>query len=228
MLVLQDTTGCPAFCALAILQINNGGAAMFRKSRSETCYVKASSMHASAEIGNALEYYISHIDFCWNDLIFLCIGSDRITGDCLGPLIGNQLTRANVHPYTVYGTLDDPVHALNLADVVNDIQYTHPQSLIIAIDASLGSTTHQGCICVGEGAILPGAGVSKNLPAVGNLFITGIVNQTGISPHLLLSSTRLSDVMRMADSISSGILDSCYIKQLAKKRIPSITGKCYC
>ncbi|QOV18961.1 spore protease YyaC [Blautia liquoris] len=204
------------------------GAAMFRKTKNETCYVNADSIHASTEIGNALEYYISHMNFSWNDLIFLCIGSDRITGDCLGPLTGSQLNQKGIHPYTVYGTLDDPVHALNLTDVINDIQYAHPQALIIAIDASLGSTTHQGCICVGEGAILPGAGVSKDLPAVGHIFITGIVNQTGISPHLLLSSTRLSDVMRMADSISGGILGSYYIRQLAKKRIPSISGKCFC
>lgn len=201
---------------------------MFRKGKSETCYVNAKAEQASDEIGNALEYYISHVDLFWTELIFLCIGSDRITGDCLGPLIGHQLNRTARHPYTVYGTLDYPVHALNLNEVLKDIQYAHPQGLIIAIDASLGSSSHQGCVCVGKGAILPGAGVSKNLPAVGHVFITGIVNQTGVSPHLLLSSTRLSDVMQMADSISQGILQTGYVKDLTRKMIQPVSGAYLC
>lgn len=204
------------------------GTAMFRKSKNETCYVNSKTEQASAEIGNALEYYISHIDLLWSELIFLCIGSDRITGDCLGPLIGNQLNRTPKRPYTVYGTLDYPVHALNLQEIMKDIQYVHPHGLIIAIDASLGSSSHQGCVCVGKGAILPGAGVSKNLPAVGHIFITGIVNQTGVSPHLLLSSTRLSDVMQMADSISQGILQTCYIKDLTHKAMTSVPEVYFC
>ena len=197
---------------------------MFRKSRNESCYINAKSRQASDEIGNALEYYISHADLLWTELIFLCIGSDRITGDCLGPLIGHQLDRPSIRPYTVYGTLDYPVHALNLADVLCDIQYTHPQGLIIAIDACLGSSSHQGYICVGKGSILPGAGVRKDLPAVRHIYITGIVNQTGISPHLLLSSTRLSDVMQMAEAISQGIMQTCCIKELTGKMISSAAG----
>ena len=47
---------------------------------------------------------------------FLCIGSDRITGDSLGPLIGHRLTAYRGLGFYVYGTLDDPVHALNLSD----------------------------------------------------------------------------------------------------------------
>lgn len=183
---------------------------MFRKSKCDVCYIDTRSEHASLEIGHALEYYIARTDFFWKDLIFLCIGSDRITGDCLGPLIGHHLNRVARHPYTVYGTLADPVHALNLSEILQDIQYAHPQGLIIAIDASLGASSHQGYICVGRGSILPGAGVCKDLPAVGHLYITGIVNQTGISPHLLLSNTRLSDVMEMAETISQGILQTCY------------------
>lgn len=194
---------------------------MFRKYKNDTCYIDISTEQASRDIGCALEHCISQMDTHWSELIFLCIGSDRITGDCLGPLIGHQLNRLCAHPYTVYGTLDYPVHALNLRDILKDIQYTHPQGLIIAIDASLGSSSHQGCVCVGKGSILPGAGVSKDLPAVGDIFITGIVNLTGASPHLLLSSTRLSDVMQMADSIAQGILQSRSVREITKKRMQS-------
>lgn len=199
----------------------NGGSVMFRKSKNETCYINSKAEEAIDEIGDALQYYISHVDFLWNELIFLCIGSDRITGDCLGPLIGHQLSLSSAQPYTVYGTLDHPVHALNLQEILLDIQSYHSKALIVAIDASLGSSSHQGCVCVGNGSILPGAGVCKDLPAVGHIFITGIVNHTGISPHLLLSSTRLSDVMQMADSISQGILQTGCLREMTKRSLPA-------
>ena len=50
------------------------------------------------------------------ELVFLCIGSDRATGDCLGPILGYKLTRLPSKDYFVYGTLEQPVHAKNLAN----------------------------------------------------------------------------------------------------------------
>ena len=38
--------------------------------------------------------------------IILCIGTDRSTGDALGPLIGTHLSRLNLPQLKVYGTLD--------------------------------------------------------------------------------------------------------------------------
>ena len=100
----------------------------------------------------------------FRELVFLCIGSDRITGDSLGPLIGYQLSPYCSRIFHVYGTLDDPVHALNLPDRISYIHSRHPEALLVAIDASLGSRRHQGYITIGNGAIRPGAGAGKTLP----------------------------------------------------------------
>lgn len=178
-------------------------------SKNKTCYIDTRTEHSGSRIGAALKDCIASVREKRQELVFLCIGSDRITGDCLGPLIGHQLCRSSDSPYTVYGTLEHPVHALNLTEVLSEIQYNHPSALVVAIDASLGSLAHQGCVCIGCGSILPGAGVCKKLPPVGDIFITGIVNLSGASAHLLLSSTRLCDVMQMADAICQGILLSC-------------------
>ena len=63
-----------------------------------------------------------------------------------------------------------------------------------------------GYITVGLGPIHPGAGVRKELPDVGDIFITGIINASGTLEHFLLQTTRLSTVISMADSITQGIL----------------------
>ena len=49
-------------------------------------------------------------------------------------------------------------------------------------------------------------GVQKDLPPVGDIHITGIVNTAGIMEQLTLQTTRLSTVVALADVIACGIL----------------------
>ena len=58
---------------------------------------------------------------------------------------------------------------------------------------------------LGKVALKPGLGVSKELRAVGDIFITGIVGSCGNYDPLMLQSVRLSVVMNLADCISSSI-----------------------
>lgn len=138
--------------------------------------------------------------------VFICIGSDRVTGDSLGPLIGSELKRAFHGRIPVYGTLEMPIHALNLNPVLRTIKAFHKDDILIAIDASLGTPEHQGYITLGRGSLTPGAGVHKNLENVGDIFITGIVGPSGRYSHLTLQTTRLSAVVPVARQISLGIL----------------------
>lgn len=140
--------------------------------------------------------------------LFVCIGSDRVTGDSLGPLIGSELRKALKKDIPVYGTLEMPVHALNLEDALAAITLQHPDHLIIAIDASLGTRAHQGYITMGKGSIQPGAGVDKALGSVGDIFITGIIGVASPLSHLTLQTTRLSSVIAVAEQISAGILQT--------------------
>lgn len=139
------------------------------------------------------------------ELVLLCIGSDRATGDCLGPIIGYKLSKLQHTTFSIYGTLEHPVHAKNLNETIKKIKSKHKNALIIAIDASLGSTKHIGYITLGEGSLEPGIGVDKDLPSVGDIFITGIVNISGMLNHMLLQTTRLDVVMKLADFICFGI-----------------------
>ena len=54
-------------------------------------------------------------------------------------------------------------------------------------------------------ALKPGAGVDKELPCVGDYYITGIVNICGILDQMLLQTTRLHTVMSLSDQIYDGI-----------------------
>lgn len=137
--------------------------------------------------------------------IFICIGTDRSTGDCLGPLVGSKLMEQNPDRFEVLGTLEEPVHASNLQECLNSLRrYDNP--FIVAIDACLGNIDSVGYLNMGAGPLKPGAGVNKQLPAVGDIHITGIVNVGGFMEYFVLQNTRLSLVMKMAQAISSGIM----------------------
>lgn len=143
--------------------------------------------------------------------IILCIGTDRSTGDSLGPLIGTHLSRLNLPQLNVYGTLDEPVHATNLEDNILLIQQSFVNPFIIAIDACLGRMDSIGCITLAIGPLKPGAGVHKQLPEVGEAHITGIVNVGGFMEYMVLQNTRLNLVWRMSENIST-LISHSYLK----------------
>jgi len=139
------------------------------------------------------------------EIAVVCIGTDRATGDCLGPLVGWILMKHPIN-FALYGTLNDPVHAANLSDKLEIINNKHCSPLIIAIDACLGRIENVGMINIGRGNIAPGAGVHKKLPRVGDIFFTGIVNVSGHMEFLVLQNTRLNIVMQMATKIAHSII----------------------
>jgi len=138
-------------------------------------------------------------------VVFLCIGTDRSTGDSLGPLIGYKLKEQRIRRARIVGTLERPVHAMNLEQSVAMVRRQYPNHVIVAVDASVGRLDHVGYITMGKGALRPGLGVRKELQEVGDIFITGIVGSCGNYDPLMLQSVRLAVVMQMADRICESI-----------------------
>ena len=138
-------------------------------------------------------------------VVFLCIGTDRSTGDSLGPLIGSRLETETDGDIVVIGTLENPVHAVNLERTVKDLNEQYPDAIVVAVDAAVGSRDHVGFVTIEHGPLRPGLGVRKELAAVGDISITGIVGGAENGDPLFLQSIRLSVVMRLADCISRSI-----------------------
>ena len=138
-------------------------------------------------------------------IIFLCIGSDRSTGDALGPLVGYKLKFLNRHNFYIYGSLENPIHSKNLVTILNRIHENFENPFIIGVDACLGSFQNIGKVFIEKKPLLPGLAVNRDLPPVGDMSITGIVNISGNFEFMVLQNTRLYTVMSLSDSISKGI-----------------------
>jgi len=147
----------------------------------------------------------SHINS--RDCVFVCIGSDKVTGDCLGPLTGHLLKNIyNINAY-VYGTLDAPINALNFNAAGKFIQKKHSNSKIITIDACLGAAADIGKIRVLNRPIAAGSAFSKNLRQIGDASILAIVNSGTKDDNLSLFSTPLRLVYKLACLIALSIAE---------------------
>lgn len=131
------------------------------------------------------------------EVVVLCIGTDRSTGDSYGPLVGTKLKEAGLDGH--YGCLDFPIHGGNLKGQIKHIRSTHPGSFVLAIDAALGKGSSVGKIKPKRGPIDPGSGVGRaHLTSVGDASIIGVVNIGGLMEYFVLQNTRLGLVMKMA------------------------------
>ena len=169
-------------------------------------YFKTDSVDAVASFAELLsKKLIVANDLDYDSIVFLFIGSDRSTGDSLGPIIGYNLCDLDLDNIYFRGTLDAPVHARNLSLVMAEIVNVSKNPFIVAVDACLGRAENVGMITLGDGPIKPGSGVNKDLAPVGNIHITGIVNYGGFMDFIILQNTRLNVVVKMANAISDGI-----------------------
>ena len=134
--------------------------------------------------------------------VILCIGTDRCIGDALGPMVGTFLENSSFR-LPVYGTLEEPIHAVNLEQSISKIEKSHPNAFFIAIDACLGEENAIGHIHIKKGPVYPGKGVGKKLPGVGDISIVGIVDKINQEDCFAIHNIRLSLVMKMAQVISN-------------------------
>jgi len=135
------------------------------------------------------------------EIVVLCVGTDRVSGDSLGPLVGTLLLEECRYA-KVYGTLCDPVHAQNLKDTMMQLEKLHQGAFVIAVDACLGRASNVEKIIMMGKPLKPGTGVNKDLPEVGDVTIQGIVNVGGFMPHLVIQNTRMNTIYNMSRVIA--------------------------
>jgi len=187
----------------------------------EKVILDSMSNDCTFKLRDIISQYIFPIAKSARPIVVLCIGTDRSTGDSLGPLVGNKLSFLIRNKIHIYGSLKCPVHAKNLCETIDEINSLYPNPYIIAIDACLGSLQNVGKIIVEEKPLSPGAALNKDLPKVGDLSITGVVNISGAFEFMVLQNTRLYTVMTLADAISKGLYHSI-LKTLGGRKFDSI------
>lgn len=138
--------------------------------------------------------------------VFMCIGTEKVFSDSLGPRVGSFLNDSMKTPCFVYGLRNQNITAENLMVCHRFIRKMHPNRQIVVVDAAVGTHEQIGKIQISEGGIVPGAATNKNLPTVGDVSIVGIVADKGMQDFYTLNSTKDRLVNRVAQCIANSIL----------------------
>ena len=143
--------------------------------------------------------------------VYMCIGTEKVFSDSLGPRVGTLLNDNMISPAFVYGLCDRNITAENLLYSYNFIKALHPNITIVVVDAAVGAGDQIGKIQLCDGGIIPGAATNKNLPVVGDVGIVGIVAERGMSDFYTLNSSKDKLVGQVAKFIADVILSAAQI-----------------
>lgn len=141
-----------------------------------------------------------------NAPVYMCIGTEKVFSDSLGPRVGTLLNLAMYKPTFVYGLDEQNITAENLCKSYDFIKALHPDNPVVVVDAGVGEASQLGKVQLCEGGILPGAATNKNLPAIGDVGIVGIVAEKGMADFYTLNSTKDKLVSDVAQFIAEAIL----------------------
>jgi len=181
---------------------------VFAVKRSVYCHFNTAEKNDRGKFEYKLQGMLRNKLNGYQRIIVLCIGSDYSVGDCLGSMVGQRLASSCYGGIIVYGTLESPVHAGNLKEVLYIIRRKYYNPFIIAIDSSMGECNAIGSVTLCEGGISPGIALGKTLPKVGDISITGIVIQSGITFEEFIRSVRMRLVIQIVDFIAVGLLNA--------------------
>ena len=110
---------------------------------------------------------------------FICIGYPEHVYDSVAPRVGTMLKKAG---YKVLGTMESPLHALNIKESEQIINKYKSSFHVIALDAVI--TANNYLYRIKKEPCKPGAGVKKELPMIGESTI--MINPFYGKNHTLL------------------------------------------
>ena len=148
----------------------------------------------------------------FSDIIFLCIGTNKIIGDAFGPIVGQKLKyeASNLENVKVIGDLDNCIVYQDIEKIEKEIYEQYENPYIICIDAALSKTIKQGQIVVEKKGMQIGTVLGKKEKSIGDLSIKGIVAgkcENYKENFIALTKVPLGVINLMAKKTVNGIKD---------------------
>lgn len=167
----------------------------------------AKSSDAVDDVAPFVSILFNHIvDKGEREIVVVCFGTNAISGDALGPMVGTLLTQKYDVPAFVYGTDESTVNGKNMAQWLSFIKTVHKDAIFVAVDASLGRADKIGDIVIRPDGVCP-SGVTGKSERFGDVGILGIVAQNHKDALMQLMCVSPVEVSKMADKISIMLKD---------------------
>lgn len=144
-------------------------------------------------------------------LIFLCIGTSKIIGDSVGPLVGSILQKKinTKNKILVVGDCVNNFGYKNIDKKIDFIKRISENNFVIVIDSALDKLETIGKIFVQRRGLEYGACLKKRNEIIGNICIKAVVGKdfkNRIKNYEALKKAPNEMVYEMVDVISNGII----------------------
>lgn len=137
--------------------------------------------------------------------VIVCVGSDRVVSDMIGPLTAEFLVKNRVQAY-VYGRLHNPIILKNIHSAFRYIAKKHQGRQVIIIDAGVGKFHEIGKVKLHRFGIVPAGAFGGSNVVYGDISVMPVVSTIGIDTKTFLSCTKFNVVYRLAKDIADGII----------------------
>ena len=147
------------------------------------------------KLTKSLEERILRIGTEYSNLIFLCVGTNGVVGDSIGPMIGSKIKQFE-------------------NDYLEKVYEFYSKPYLVTIDAALSNRTRFGDIIVGSGFIKIGKALEKSICFYSDVTIKCVVGKCYIDKE-----KNLQELKRLSASKSNKIANdvSTSIKNVLKK-----------
>ena len=150
----------------------------------------------------------------FSDIVILCVGTDKLIGDLVGPIAGQKLKRLfkDFEKITVYGDIKETVNITNLNEIISEIIANYDQPFIITIDSALGPREKVETVWVSTGNLNPGSALKKQESCRSNVNFKDVVGENLKNTILnfnVLNSIERNVVQRLANEITYHVYKMC-------------------
>lgn len=150
------------------------------------------------------EGLLREIDGYEKEVVIMCVGTDKVAGDSLGPMVGTMLEETDKLEVVIKGTLEKPIHMINIKGEVEKIKKEYKDPYIVVVKSVLGESENIGKVCKGKGATTFPEEVGREYK-VGDMYLLGIVNIGGYREKEMMQTTSIHTVYSMAREIVNHI-----------------------
>lgn len=156
-------------------------------------------------------YSYMYQDF--SHIVILCIGTNKIIGDCVGPMVGQKLEtklkrEKSDNKIVIYGNMKETLNFKNAKHVIENVFQIYEKPFVITVDSALGTEKMLEKIVVNEGLIQIGKSLGRSICYYSHINIKGVVgiNNNNLNSNVeTLKKVKPELVIDLASTVTDGI-----------------------
>lgn len=153
----------------------------------------------------------------FSEIVILCIGTDKLIGDCVGPMVGQRLINSwklknnddvKSKEIIILGNMEKTLNYKNARDVIKQVNENYSMPFIIAIDTALSKISTTQKIYVNNGSLTIGNSLGRRFLFRSHINIKCVVGECKNTPNeniKVLKNVEPKQVMQLADIVAYGV-----------------------